>query len=118
MREKNQVVLPLDLEIKIPEGDFVFKGAEICERLDYTGCLSKKRSYKANPYVTDNMPYNEKKDEYTCANGKNLKFRRERTRTTENGYSITTRYYSNDKCGRCPHKDKCHKSEKGYRTIK
>ena len=31
MREKNQVVFPLDLEIRIPEGDFVFKVAEICE---------------------------------------------------------------------------------------
>ncbi len=36
MREKNQVVLPLDLGICIPEGDFVFKVAEICENLDYT----------------------------------------------------------------------------------
>ena len=36
MREKNQVVLPIDLEICIPEGDFVFKLAEICENLDYT----------------------------------------------------------------------------------
>ena len=79
--------------------------------------ISKKRSYKANPYVADNMPYNAKKDEYTCANGRKLRFRYERTRTTENGYSITTRYYSNDKCGRCPHRDKCHKSKKDYRTI-
>ncbi len=79
--------------------------------------ISKKRNYKANLYVTDNMPYNAKRDEYTCANGKKLKFRRERTRSTENGYSITTRYYSNDKCGRCPHRDKCHKSKKDYRTI-
>ena len=36
MREKNQVVLPLDLGICIPEGDFVLKVAEICESLDYT----------------------------------------------------------------------------------
>ena len=53
--------------------------------------ISKKRNYKANLYVADNMPYNAKRDEYTCANGKKLKFRRERTRTTGNGYSITTR---------------------------
>lgn len=79
--------------------------------------ISKKGSYKANPYVADNMPYNTKKDEYTCANGRKLKFRYERMRTTENGYSITTRYYSNDKCGRCPHRDKCHKSKKDYRMI-
>jgi hypothetical protein len=36
MREKNQVVLPIDLGICIPEGDFLFKAAEICENLDYT----------------------------------------------------------------------------------
>ena len=36
MREKNQVVLPIDLEICIPKGDFVFKLVEICEELDYT----------------------------------------------------------------------------------
>ncbi len=28
--------MPLDLGICIPEGDFVFKVAEICESLDYT----------------------------------------------------------------------------------
>ena len=36
MRDKNQVVLPINLEICIPKGDFVFKVAEICESLDYT----------------------------------------------------------------------------------
>ena len=36
MREKNQVVLPLDLGILITKEDSVFKVAEICEELDYT----------------------------------------------------------------------------------
>ena len=36
MRNKNQVVLPINLGICIPEGDFVFKVSEICEELDYT----------------------------------------------------------------------------------
>ena len=80
--------------------------------------ISKKRSYKANPYTVENMEYNAKKDEYTCPNGRKLKFRRESKKTTENGYTISTKYYSNDKCGRCPHRDKCHKSKTGYRTIK
>ena len=79
--------------------------------------ISKKRSYKANPYTVENMEYNAKKDEYTCPNGRKLKFRKESTKTTENGYTVSTRYYSNDKCGRCPHRDKCHKSKKEYRTI-
>ena len=80
--------------------------------------ISKTRKYKANPYTVENMKYNVKKDEYTCPNGRKLKFKRESTKTTENGYMISTRYYSNDKCGRCPHKSKCHKSQNGYRTVR
>ena len=80
--------------------------------------ISKKRSYKANPYTVENMDYNAKRDEYTCPNGRKLKLRNESRKTTENGYTISTKYYSNDKCGRCPHRDKCHKSKNGYRTVK
>ncbi len=54
--------------------------------------ISKKRSYKANPYTVENMEYNAKKDEYACPNGRKLKFRRESTKTTENGYTISTKY--------------------------
>ena len=64
------------------------------------------------------MKYNAKKDEYTCPDGRKLKFKREITKTTENGYTVSTRYYSNDKCGRCPHRNKCHKSKAGYRTVR
>ena len=80
--------------------------------------ISKKRSYKANPYTVENMEYNAKKDEYICPDGRKLKFKKESKNTTENGYTISTKYYSNDKCGRCPHKGKCHKSKNGFRTIK
>ena len=80
--------------------------------------ISKKRSYKADPYTVENMEYNAKRDEYTCPGGRKLMFRRKSEKVTENGYTISTKYYSNDKCGRCPHRDKCHKSKNGYRTIK
>lgn len=36
MRDKNQVVLPIDLEICIPKEDFIFKAAEIYESLDHS----------------------------------------------------------------------------------
>ena len=51
MRNRNQVVLPLDLGIRIPEGDFVFTVAEICESLDYTELFNTYlRSWrKVNP---------------------------------------------------------------------
>ena len=80
--------------------------------------ISKKRTYKTNPYAVENMEYNAEKDEYTCPDGRKLKFRRESTKTTENGYVVSTRYYSNDRCGRCPHRDKCHSSKNGYRTVR
>ena len=80
--------------------------------------ISKKRTYKTNPYAVENMAYNEAKDEYTCPDGRKLKFKRETKKTTENGYVVSTRYYSNDKCGRCPHRDKCHSSKYGYRTVR
>ena len=79
--------------------------------------ISKTRSYKANPYTVENMGYNANKDEYTCPYGRKLKFRRESTKTTENGYTFSIKYYSSDKCGRCPHRNKCHKSKNNYRTI-
>ena len=80
--------------------------------------ISKTRKYKADPYSVENMTYDPKKDEYTCPDGRKLKFRRESKKTTENGYVVATRYYSNDRCGRCPHKNKCHRSQKGYRTVR
>ena len=35
-RDRNQVVLPLEIEKNIPENDPVFKLVEICEKLDYS----------------------------------------------------------------------------------
>ena len=51
MRDKSQVVLPLDLGICIPGGDFVFKVAEICEELDYTELFNSyvRKWRKVNP---------------------------------------------------------------------
>ena len=80
--------------------------------------ISKKKTYKANPYTVENMEYDSKKDEYTCPRGRKLKYRYSSKKNTEAGYEIETKYYSNDKCGRCPHRDKCHKSKNGYRTVR
>ena len=79
--------------------------------------ISKKKTYKANPFSVENMAYNEKRDEYTCPDGRKLKFVKEEKSTTENGYEVITKHYANERCGRCPHKGKCHRSKKGYRSI-
>ena len=80
--------------------------------------ISKKKTYKTNTYAVENMAYNGAKDEYTCPDGRKLKFKRETQKTTENGYTVSTRYYSNEKCGRCPYRGKCHSSKNGYRTVR
>ena len=80
--------------------------------------ISKKRTYKTNPYSAENMQYDEKRDEYICPDGRRLRFTRESMRVTENGYTVSTRYYRNERCGRCPHRGKCHNSKTGYRTMK
>lgn len=36
MRDRNQVVLPFNIEKSIPENDPVFRLVEICEKLDYS----------------------------------------------------------------------------------
>ena len=79
--------------------------------------ISKKRTYKTNPYSAENMQYDEKRDEYICPGERRLKFMRERVRVTENGYTVSARYYRNEKCGRCPHRGKCHNSKNGFRTV-
>ncbi len=79
--------------------------------------ISKTRSYKANCFTAESMPYNAKRDEYTCPYGRKLKLQRERIKTTENGYEIKTKYYCNDKCGRCPYRAKCNRSKNEYKTI-
>ena len=76
MRDRNQVVLPLNIEKLIPENDDVFKVAEICERLDYT---SLHREYvrvwrKTNPatmfmiliYAYMNRLYSSREIESAC----------------------------------------------------
>ena len=139
LREKNQVVLPLDLGICIPDGDFVFKVAEICESLDYTELFNTylRAWRKVNPitmfeilvFAYMNRKFSSREIESLCKtdirfmwllNGEPAPSASTiaSTKTTENGYTISTKYYSNNKCGRCPHRDKCHKSKTGYRTIK
>lgn len=51
MKNKNQVVLPLDLGIKIAESDPVRKLVEICEELDYTELFAAyvRKWKKVNP---------------------------------------------------------------------
>lgn len=77
--------------------------------------ISKTRKYKTNPYFTENMPYNEIEDSYSCPGGEKLHFAYLKTERTPAGYEVETKYYRNESCEGCPHFGKCHKSKRGYR---
>lgn len=53
-RNRNQVVLPLEIEKIIPKDDSVFKLAEICDKLDYSRLEKEYTMWKNS--VTESIP--------------------------------------------------------------
>jgi transposase len=76
----------------------------------------KKRSFKNNISKRENMTYNSEVDEYTCANGKQLKPVRTFNRTAKSGYVSEVTVYECESCDGCPLKEKCTKA-KGNRQM-
>ena len=71
---------------------------------------SKKRSFRKNAYLRENMPYDAERDCFTCPAGKELTFQGTRTRKSKSGYEQEISIYRADSCVDCPHKDKCTKA--------
>ena len=78
---------------------------------------SKKRSFRQNAYLWENMPYNEKKNSFTCPAGKELRFIGHRKRKTKSGFEQQISLYQAEGCTGCPYKEHCTKA-KVNRTIK
>jgi transposase len=76
----------------------------------------KKRSFKEDIGKRENMAYNLETDEYTCHNGKQLKFVKTYDRKSSTGYVSEVTVYECESCQGCPHKAKCTKA-KGNRRI-
>lgn len=77
----------------------------------------KKKKNRDNPYLTDNLEYDEKSDEYICPEGRKLQLVGTRKYVTEAGYETTRDYYRCEDCSNCPRAGDCKKTEKP-RTIK
>lgn len=75
----------------------------------------QKRNWQPNPFATDQLQYNEVKDEYTCPVGKPRKYNGQQT-NKENGFVKTYKFYKARGCKNCPLREACHK-QKGNRTI-
>ena len=76
----------------------------------------KKKKYKNDIGRRENMPYNAEKDEYTCANGKQLKATGVKKRKSDNGYVQEVTVYECTDCKGCPLKEKCIRQKKSDKT--
>ena len=78
--------------------------------------VEQKRKYRNNPFLPQNLFYNEKDNYYVCPMGQHMDFVREEKRYTESGFEQTVSIYKAKICHGCPLRAKCHKA-KGNRTI-
>jgi len=74
------------------------------------------RKFKNNISKRENMECNAEADEYTCANGKQLRVVGTIKRTSKSGYKSEVTVYECESCEGCPHKEKCTKA-KGNRKM-
>ena len=78
--------------------------------------VEQKKKYSNNPFLPQNLFYNEKDNYYVCPMGQHMDFVREEKRYTESGFEQTVSIYMARRCHGCPLRAKCHKA-KGNRTI-
>jgi hypothetical protein len=68
---------------------------------------SKKRKYKSNMYLRENMAYEAKKDEYTCPNGQKIRATHIGKRQSKSGFESEITYYECENCEGCGLKKQC-----------
>lgn len=73
----------------------------------------KTRKWRSDIGRAQNMHYDEERDTFTCANGKQLTFEGIRKQKTGNGYVRESRVYGAESCEDCPHRLACQKLWKG-----
>lgn len=76
----------------------------------------QKRTQKNNPFLIQNLYYNETEDYYVCPMGQRLNNIGQGTRMSSNGYEAEVYYYEAQRCEGCPLRGMCHKA-KGNRRI-
>jgi len=68
---------------------------------------SKKRKYKSNVYLRENMPYDPVKDTYTCPNGNTFSYAYTTKRRSKSGFEAELTVYECHGCNSCPQKSAC-----------
>lgn len=77
---------------------------------------SKKKKFKSNMHLRENMPYDPQQDEYTCPGDKKLKSVYTGKRKSKSGFESEITYYECESCEGCPLKKNCTRA-KGNRKI-
>ena len=91
------------------------KGIEAYVKYNYFHVEQKKKD-KNNPFLVNNLFYNQEEDYYVCPMGQHLTNIGQGTRTSVAGYESKVTYYQAQRCQGCPLRGLCHKSQ-GNRTI-
>jgi hypothetical protein len=65
---------------------------------------SKKRSFRKNAFLRENMPYDAERDCFICPAKQELTFQGTRTRYSKSGYAQEVSVYKAKSCVDCPHK--------------
>lgn len=71
----------------------------------------QKRSWKNDPFLVQNLYYNQGQDFYVCPMGQRMEKVGTSTRTTDNGYSSQVTHYQSKRCEGCPLRAMCHQSK-------
>jgi len=94
------------------------EGQEVGNYLKYQSFdREQKKRYKPDPFKAENMVYDAENDEFTCPNGKPLKYLYTSCTKTKNGFPTERRVYECESCAACPLKEKCTKAA-GNRQIR
>jgi len=68
---------------------------------------SKTRKYKTNAFLREHMPYDEKKDTYTCPNGNMFSYLYTTKRCSKSGFESEITVYACNGCNACAKKKDC-----------
>ena len=101
--------------------DAGYESEENYAKLEEMGCTayikpqnyekSKKRSFRQNAFLRENMPYDKDTDSCTCPAGKRLLHTGQTIRRSKSGYEQTLSVYTACDCVGCPIKQKCTKAK-------
>jgi transposase len=76
---------------------------------------SKRRKYKTNAYLRENMPYDPQADTYTCPAGHLFKYIYTTKRRSTSGFESEITMYECSGCNTCPHKSDCTRAKDNRR---